>query len=156
MRQDVLADASRQDKERIALLVTERHGLEKDLRAWHGELRSLAGRIHPGEDNGSVMARPADLQERITAVEERVRQVRGQIDAVQNQPLDEDEATRALAAFDPAWGTLTPHEQARVVRLLVEQVDYDGTKGKLSIAFQPAGIKTLAREWADEHEGEEA
>ena len=41
---------------------------------------------------------------------------------------------------------MTPHEQARVLRLLVSRVDYDGQHGKASITFQPLGLKTLASE----------
>ncbi len=47
--------------------------------------------------------------------------------------------------FDPVWETLTPREQARVIRLLVQRVDYDGEKGTVSVTFHPAGIKTLRR-----------
>jgi hypothetical protein len=41
---------------------------------------------------------------------------------------------------------MTPNEQARVVRVLVARVDYDGQHGKASITFQPLGLKTLAGE----------
>ena len=41
---------------------------------------------------------------------------------------------------------MNPDEQARVVRLLVSRVDYDGNQGKASITFQPLGLKTLAGE----------
>jgi site-specific DNA recombinase len=36
----------------------------------------------------------------------------------------------------------------RVVRLLVERVDYDGADGKVAIRFHPPGIKTLTEELA--------
>ena len=58
--------------------------------------------------------------------------------------LDEAEATQALAGLGPAWGTMMPQEQARVVGLLVSRVDYDGARGKVSITFHPLGLKTLA------------
>jgi hypothetical protein len=90
----------------------------------------------------------ADLQERIGLVEGRVRKVREQIHAIQHQLLDEDEAALTLSVFDPVWESLTPREQARVVQLLVQQVAYDGAKSKVSIAFHPTGIKTLADELA--------
>jgi len=80
-------------------------------------------------------------------VEQRIARLRAQMEAVQQQRLDEAEATRALAGLDPAWATLTPPEQARVVQLLVSRVDYDGAKGKVSITFHPLGLKTLAGEW---------
>jgi site-specific DNA recombinase len=41
---------------------------------------------------------------------------------------------------------LTPKEQARVIELLVERVDFDGSAGKVAITFRPAGIRTLADE----------
>jgi site-specific DNA recombinase len=53
-----------------------------------------------------------------------------------------------LSCFDPVWGTLTPQEQARVVQLLVERVDYDSSQGKVAITYQLAGIQTQADELA--------
>jgi site-specific DNA recombinase len=58
-----------------------------------------------------------------------------------------------MAAFDPVWETLTLREQARVLRLLVQRVDYDGDKGTVSVTFHPTGIETLSREMAAEVAG---
>ncbi len=66
--------------------------------------------------------------------------------------LGEDEAATALSLFDPLWGTLTPAEQVRVVGLLVERVDYDGGKGKVTISFHPTGVRALADELASRPE----
>jgi site-specific DNA recombinase len=41
---------------------------------------------------------------------------------------------------------LTPREQARIVELLVQRVDFDGATNKVSITFHPSGIKTLVDE----------
>jgi site-specific DNA recombinase len=49
---------------------------------------------------------------------------------------------------------MLPGEQSRLVRLLVERVDYDGAAGKVSITFQPPGLKTLAGEWAARNDEE--
>jgi site-specific DNA recombinase len=70
--------------------------------------------------------------------------MRAQREALEQERLDEAEAARTLAGLDPAWGTMTPQEQARVVQLLVSRVDYDGARGKVSITFHPLGLKTLA------------
>lgn len=64
--------------------------------------------------------------------------------------VDEREIALALSVFDPVWDSLTQREQARIVQLLVEQVDYDGATGKVSITFRPSGIKTLAGELANQ------
>jgi site-specific DNA recombinase len=146
--QEVLVQARQQEEASTAELEAEQHRLEKDLASGHGEIRKLSGQIQPGDDNSSLIARLADLQERIGLVEGRVRKVHEQIHAIHQHLFDEDEAALALSVFDPVWESLTPREQARVVQLLVQQVAYDGAQSKVSIAFHPTGIKTLAEELA--------
>ena len=153
---EVLSQARAQDDVRAGELEAEQRGLEKDLTHWHGEMRNLSAQIRPGDDNGSLIARLADLQERIGTVEGRVRKIREQIHAIHYHLLHEDEAAQVMSIFDPVWGSLSPREQVRVVQLLVERVDYDGAKGKVSITFRPAGIKTLAEELANGREEKRA
>jgi site-specific DNA recombinase len=145
---EILAQARGQEEGRGAGLEAEQRGLERDLSGWQAEVRNLSLHIRPGEDNNPVVARLADLQERIGLVEGRVRKVREQIHAVHDRMLGEAEAVEALSLFDPLWGTLTPAEQARVVGLLVERVDYDGAQGKVTISFHPTGIRALADDLA--------
>jgi site-specific DNA recombinase len=150
--EEVLAQARKQDETRTGELEAEQRELEKDLTRWHAEVRKLSVQIHPGENNNSVISRLADLQDRIAVVENRVRRVHDQIHAIHHTLLDAEEAAKALAIFDPVWESLTPHEQARVIELLVERVDYDGAQGKVAITFCSTGIKTLAQELADQRE----
>ena len=70
--------------------------------------------------------------------------------------LDEGQAAQALALFDPLWQELPPGEQARLLGLLVQRVDYDGARGQLAITFHTDGIKALADEWAGRQEGQRA
>ena len=154
--QEVLAQARTQGEAKAAGLEAERRGLERDLSGWHGEVRKLSGQLRPGEDNGPLVARLADLQERIGAVEERAQRVRDLIRESQRQLVDEGEAASALAAFDPVWGALTPPEQGRVLGLLVAGVDYDGAAGKVTIRFHDTGIQALADELAGRREGKRA
>ena len=126
------------------------------FRSWQVEVRNLSLRLCPGGDNGATVARLADLQERIHRVEGRARQVREQLRAARDRLLDEGQAATALGLFDPHWAALPPAEQARVVGLLVQRVDYDGARGKLAITFQPTGIQALADELAGHHQEERA
>jgi site-specific DNA recombinase len=148
----VLAQARQQGEAAAAGLVTEQRALEKDLARWHYELQQLTPQIQPGDDNGPVIGRLADVQERIRRDEERVRKLHAQIQAAQPQCLDETEAAKALTQFDPVWELLAPREQARLIELLVRQVDYDGARGKVTIAFHETGIQTLAYELAQHQE----
>jgi site-specific DNA recombinase len=72
--------------------------------------------------------------------------VREQMNQVRHQMIDEAEARQALAAFDPVWALLTPLEQGRLVSLLVQQVNYDGSTGNVAITFHPTSIRALADE----------
>jgi site-specific DNA recombinase len=73
---EVLTEARRQDEARAAELEAEQRALERDLTAWHTEIRRMTLQMKPGEDNGPLISRLADLQERIGRVETRVRKVR--------------------------------------------------------------------------------
>ncbi len=143
------------DEARTARLEAEQRGLEKDLNRWHGEVRKLSIQLKPGEDNGELVGRLADLHERIGTVEQRVGKVREQIREITDQLVPEDEAAKALSAFDPVWETLAPNEQARVIELLVERVEYDGRDGKVTVAFHPTGIQALADELTEYQEQRE-
>jgi len=143
----VVAETIRQTRTQaerhVEELQAEQAALEKDLRRHNEDMRSLVGRLG---HNGTATDRIADLQDRIRSTEQRATQVREELIALGRQLVDEREVARALALFDPVWETLSPREQARVIRLLVQRVDYDGERQTVSVTFHPAGVKTLADE----------
>jgi site-specific DNA recombinase len=142
---DVLAAARKRDEARTAERRSELKGIEKDLRAWHGELKAVSGQFRQGEDNGPRLARLSDLQERVATAEARARVVRDELAAAATPP-DDAAATAALAAFDRVWDCLTLRERERLVRQVVERVTFDGQKGTVAITFRPTGIRTLAQQ----------
>ncbi len=83
---------------------------------------------------------------RVEAAQRTLAQARERVATATAESVTGDEVAAALTAFDPAWEQLTPKEQARAVRLLVERVAYDGGAGTVAVTFRPAGIKTLAAE----------
>jgi site-specific DNA recombinase len=80
--------------------------------------------------------------------------IREQMCALRQRRLDADEVALALTQFGPVWESLAPREQARLVQLLIEKVEFDGANGRVVIAFYPAGIKTLADELAAEQQSQ--
>jgi site-specific DNA recombinase len=151
-----LAQARQQGQGRAAELEAEGRALEHDLTRWQGELHLLSGQLRPGADNGPLVVRLAELQERVALIAGRAQKVRAQIQAVHEGLIDEDEAVTALSLFDPLWQQLSPGEQARVLGLLVRRVDYDGARGRVAITFHTNGLKALADEWAGRQEGQGA
>jgi site-specific DNA recombinase len=132
-----------QANKRIKELETERGALEKDLARHNGELRKLVGQI-ARDDNAAD--RMADVQERIRVAERRATEVREELIALSRELMDEKEAVRNLALFDPVWDSLSPREQVRVMQMLIERVDYDGEKETVSVTFHPTGIRALVDE----------
>lgn len=121
---------------------TEERRLGRELARHDAELRKQAA----GVKNGGKAGELATLQDRIRAAEQRNTEVREQIVALSRDIVDEREVAAALSLFDPVWDTLSPREQARIIHLLVERVDYDGKHGTVSVTFRPNGIKTLAQQ----------
>jgi site-specific DNA recombinase len=143
---ETLSQAQKQEDSRLAELDAERRMLERDLARWHADMQRLSEQLGGAGGDRSVIARLADLQERIDMAERRRVGVREQMQEIRRQMIDEEEARQALAAFDPVWASLTPLEQGRLVGLLVQQVNYDGGTGKVSITFHPTSIRALADE----------
>jgi hypothetical protein len=116
----------------------ERGRLCGRLRDDHAELGRLAAASHPGDP------RLADAHDRIRDAERRVTEIDDELATLAGDLVDEAEVAAALADFDAVWDCLAPHEQARVIELLVERIAYDGDGGNISITFLPSGIKSLA------------
>ena len=140
---ETLAECRRQREEVIGKLEVEKRTLDRELRRHNAELREMAG---SGERDGVALARMADVQDRIRTARQRATEVSEQIAALSRELVDAREVGEACALFDPLWETLTAREQARILHLLIERVDYDGENGTVAITFHPTGIRTLSDE----------
>jgi site-specific DNA recombinase len=82
----------------------------------------------------------------IRAAENRLLIIRQNLQTHDRQHIEPDHVRSALGAFEPMWDRLAPAEQARLIQLLVERVEYDGGSGAVSVTFSPTGLAALARE----------
>jgi site-specific DNA recombinase len=142
----VLATTIRQMRQhgerKLKELQAEERRLQRDLAKENDALARLAV-------NAKAHTNPTALataQERVRDGERRATDIREQIVAISRELVDEQEVRSALSMFDPVWETLSPREQARVIQLLVERVDYDGKQGTVSVTFRPNGIKSLSKQ----------
>jgi site-specific DNA recombinase len=133
----LLSQVRQQDDAHVAQWESEKVGLERDLLRGQSKVRKLLAEVSSTGSSGAAVTRVAELQVRLAQIEQRLARLSGQREALQQQRLDQAAATEALSGLLPAWEAMTPDEQAWVVRLLVERVDYDGQHGKASITFQP-------------------
>jgi hypothetical protein len=58
--------------------------------------------------------------------------------------LTQQDVETAMTTFDPIWESMTPRDQINLVHVVVKQVDYDGESGRVTITFNPIGIKKRA------------
>jgi site-specific DNA recombinase len=129
--------------QRLQELAVEERRLQSDLAACHGELPRLATEAMGGEGADLAVTRLADLQERIVTAERRLTEVRDENERLRRDMIEEADVARALTDFESVWRALNLREQTRLLRLLIERIDYDGEEGTISITFHPGGIKAL-------------
>ncbi len=144
---ELVAETVRQTRaqadERIAEIDAEERRLMRELAGHQRDLRKLIEELGPTSAGGVATGLQADIQERVQTTERRLSELATERQRLQRDLIDERDAARALKTFDPIWETLSPREQARLLQLLIERIDYDGREGTISITFRPSGIKTL-------------
>jgi site-specific DNA recombinase len=145
----VLDRVLRQMREQTDKAVAER---QAELKALERELARHAARMKKLLADPNAGDRVPALQERIEAAQRKVIETKEQLRALEDQAVDRNDVATALTSFAPVWEQLSSKEQARLIRLLVERVDYDGAAGDVAVTFRPGGIKTLAQE----HDHQEA
>ena len=125
-------------------LAAKRKKVEKETA---GLLQALAG----GQANGTaISSRLAELEAQTAVLDRRLREIESELQAVQESTVDDANLTQTLSLFEPIWDVLFPAEQARIIHLLVRQIEFDGASGKFAIRFHPTGINALAGEMTQE------
>jgi site-specific DNA recombinase len=142
---DVVGEVVRQlDEQRIAGV----DGLEREKRVIEKELQRL------GEEIASLVRmtgklatdRMAELQDRVLVLERQLRDVRDQLAESVGQTVDAASVRKTLREFDGIWSEMTPREQEKFVKTLVERVTYDGATCTVTVGFRTAGIRQLCLE----------
>ncbi len=93
-----------------------------------------------------AMDRMAELQDRVAVLERQLREVRDQLAESVGQKVDAASVRKTLREFDRVWAEMTPREQEKLVKTLVERVTYDGATSTVMVGFRTAGIRQLCLE----------
>jgi site-specific DNA recombinase len=125
-------------------------GLEREKRVMKKELQRLSEEIAGLVRTVGKLAtdRMADLQKRATGLEGQLRDVREQLAEAVGQTVDAAIVRKTLKEFDGIWSEMTPREQEKFVKTLVERVTYDGATGTVTVGFRTAGIRQICTEVA--------
>ncbi|MEX0716600.1 MAG: recombinase family protein [Planctomycetaceae bacterium] len=141
---ETLEHARKEIEETIRRLDAEREALQRQVRRDEAESRKLSLAVDP-----HAVDRLADLQVRVRNSERRMTEIHEELLGLRHELVDESEVATALARFDPVWECLAPREQARILALLIERIDYDGPNGRVSITFRPTGLSGLIERLAE-------
>ncbi len=145
--EETIQAAEKQLAEQVAQVEADIRTAEKQLTRIQKEKQDLLESIRQG---GSVALKATErldqVSEEMKSTSSHLSSLQSQLSNLQDQKIDTEDLTTAISNFDPIWDVLLPRERTRIIRLLIQQVDFDGESGTLGITFQPSGIKTLMAE----------
>jgi site-specific DNA recombinase len=139
---EVLRQAHAQVEGELAALRAEQSDLERELGRHHREIRRPAVKVPA---TSATTAQIADLHDKVARAEHQAAQLREKIAGVEGERIGENDLKDAFADFDNVWQTLSPKEQAKLLALLIDRVEYDAAESTVSVAFHPSGIKALSQ-----------
>ena len=89
-------------------------------------------------------------QQHVQTLESRTAKIRTEMAALESRTFNQADVARALQAFDPIWEVLLTPEKERVLRLLIERIDYNRETEELEIVWRLGGFGELADELGGE------
>jgi site-specific DNA recombinase len=140
--QKILAEASKQRHIRLAALESDRRRLERELKTMTEGLANVS-------DEGK---QSETIQENIGHLERRLAETQVQAQALQQPALELEQAAQALMVLEQGFEELPVIEQARLIQLMVQRVDYDGGQSKLALTLDPVGLVAALEEQAKQRE----
>jgi site-specific DNA recombinase len=93
---------------------------------------------------------PAAEIERLTHIRQRLPEVEKELAVLESEAITREDAKAALAEFDEVWSNLIPREQARLLNLVFERVEFDAAGSSVSVTFRPTGIAALCKRRVEE------
>jgi site-specific DNA recombinase len=143
------AERVQADREKaIPALTAEKTSLGDEIDRCRKEAKRILAALaeQEGGDGRFVTERLGELDTRAAEIEKRIAEITEQAVNIKRATIQPKDIDAVLTLFDPVWDALMPKERARVLHLLVEQVEYDGPSGRVSITFHPAGVTLLAQD----------
>ena len=126
----------------------ERRMLERDLTTSRADVERLVSAVSrtTGSAADAIAAELEKAQDHARIIEFRLSEIDDELHGLKAQDVNRDDLAQALEEFSPIWDALLIPERERVLRLLVETIDYDGGTGTMTIQWRLAGFGQLVAE----------
>ncbi|MFN3193866.1 MAG: recombinase family protein [Aureliella sp.] len=136
---DIYERCHEQYREDIDSQRREAESISKFLKEDHAEIAHLLA-----TSAGPDLIETA--QSRIDKNETRLKELHELIE--NHRPIRVSHASirKALGELDQAWETMPPRDRCRLMELLIERIDFDGSASTLDITFHPAGLASLGQD----------
>jgi site-specific DNA recombinase len=147
----VVTEVARLSGDGRAEFEQEERRLVMEYQRLRGEYKQALGVLteQQGGDGAFVRERLAEIEQRAIQIDGRVSEIRSTLEAAERGAFTHQQITAVLNMFVPVWDALSSTERARILRLLIERIDYDGVGQSVEIHLHGLGVKLLAREAAD-------
>jgi len=145
VRRATFAQALAQVATQRQSLAKEAKRLSKDAARSQAEVKRLVAAVSKasGSANEALLGGLANAQDHLSTSERRLTEIQQQEAGLGALQVNEDDLGQTLERFEPIWDVLLTPEKERILRLLIEQIGYDGATEMLSFAFRLQGIASL-------------
>ena len=143
-------EAKGREAQEVDRLNREREELEGPLRG----LNKRMERLLAAEGGGSIADELRRTGEEIDQVKQRLEDADAALRGLEAHAVTESEVMDALNRLDPIWNELFPAEQARIVQLLVKEINV--REDALEVRLRCDGLQSLVAELAGDDKKEDA
>ena len=137
----VLVEARRHQNDQLATITAQLSLQKRTLADLDSQKRGLLRAIGEGQGKVSDLEQ---LEKKLVVIATKIAELETDEHRLRDAQIDAADLSEVLELFDPIWDVLYPLEQSRIIELLIERVDYDGST--LGIEFSPTGIQLLSNE----------
>ena len=138
---DTVAQVATQRQSQFAAIDAERTGHESDMALWAGEIQRVAG---TGENSNAARDRIIEYENRLQSTKWQLEELLKRENELRATEIDHKVLTQSLRNFEAAWEAMPFRHQHRVLELLIQSIDYDGSTGKIGINFHTNGFEGFA------------
>jgi len=147
LMREVLGQSKMTVEAEISELQRQEHQYERQLARDHAEIQRISTMPN---SNDPTLSRLADLHDRTAKAEGEIQVLQSRMRDLESSRLAEAEVRTAFGDFESMWSALTMREQVKIVKVLVQRVEYDPSDTSVSVSFHPSAIQSLSSEQVDE------
>jgi site-specific DNA recombinase len=111
--------------------------LQKELATYNDQL--LAMMAVPKPDSVAI----TKMREQVAMTERSIADVEKRLETLKHSSFSMKDVRSACRKFDPIWDTLSSKEQRRMLKTLLESVEFDAATESVILNFAPGGVKKL-------------